>query len=409
MFWLDYSNLRRKPGRLLNRLHYTAHWRCREPVVVFESDDWGLERRACSEFLRAWGEPGEWADEERETPEDLFRLYEVLELYRDPFGRPACFTANFVVANPDFNAIERDDFARYSDIPIDQLDGLPQAWREGLEQRVFFPQYHGRAHFWPERWLEDLRANAPGAREMFARHCHGGLSLMNGQNWRYHSEYFDWHSGRERSGEELHLWLGEGLKVFKRTFGYSPRSVIMPHYLLTPRSARSWRAHGGEFVQGTDYRILRRADGLPCIISHVLGEQSSDGLLLLRRNVKFDPRPQRPDMGVDQAIRNIELSLSSRVPAVVDTHRINYTGLCRDEGLEALAILLRALKFYRARILTTVELAEAITQNGDYRDVWTGEARRLTPLDPFWRRGLRARFETGAARTIAKTVDHGAE
>lgn len=392
--------------RLFRRLRYWADWRCLEPVVVFESDDWGMERRACSEFLRAFGEPGEWADEELETPDDLARLYEVLERHRDTEGRAASFTTNFVVANPDFEAIARDQFTCYHETPIGQTDGLKSHWLEGLERKVFFPQYHARSHFWPEAWLRDLRRAIPGAREMCERGYHGGLSLLEGRGWRYHSEYMDWSTGEERSFDELLRWLKGGLEFFQDAFGFFPRSTIASHYILTPAIARAWRTVGGEFVQGTDYRILRDMNGQPQPMSHTLGERAPDGLLLTGRNVKFDPRPQRPQRGVDAALRQIKDCFANHLPAIIDTHRINFTGRWREQSVQALDDLLSALKPYRPRFLTSVELGEAIAQSGSYRDVWSKKACRLTPLDQSWRKMLRGRFGVYNVQFISdKTSD----
>ena len=79
------------------------------------------------------------ADEQTETPEDLTRLYEVLGRYSDTAGRTACFTANFVIANPDFEAIGRDRFTTYYEAPISRTEQWERAWLEGIERRVFYP------------------------------------------------------------------------------------------------------------------------------------------------------------------------------------------------------------------------------------------------------------------------------
>jgi len=99
-------------------------------VLVLETDDWGLERRASSESLRSFGEPGERADEETETADDLRRLFDVLERHRDETGRPAAFSANFIVANPDHDAIARDRYDVYHEIPIDARMDLHSVYRK---------------------------------------------------------------------------------------------------------------------------------------------------------------------------------------------------------------------------------------------------------------------------------------
>src|SRR5260370_37767437 len=123
--------------RVIRRLQYMADWRCTEPVVVFESDDWGMHRRACSGFVSQFGKPGEWADEVSETPADLDALFHVLKEHVDPIGRPASLTANFVVGNPDFDAIEPDGFNRYYDQPISNELKLVHSWKSGVRHQVF--------------------------------------------------------------------------------------------------------------------------------------------------------------------------------------------------------------------------------------------------------------------------------
>lgn len=381
--------MNRLSRRVLRRLRFWAHWRCVEPVVVFESDDWGMERRDCAEFIRTFGEPAEWASEQTETPDDLRQLYQVLERYRDDTGRPACFTANFVVANPDFAAITRSDFSSYHERSIAQSDGLRDFWLEGMARQVFMPQYHGRSHFWPEALLRDLRADAPGARAMCERNLPGGLAMLKGQNWRYHSEYLDWHDGQQPQAAEVAAWVRDGVAHFREVFGFVPRSTIAPNYIFTPHAVRAWREAGIEFIQGAGYRLLRQADGGSRAISHVLGERTPEGLLLMGRTVKFEPRPSRPQQGLAAALRQIEACFRDHMPVVIDTHRINYVGAGRQGALDALDSILKAIQPFRPRFLTTVELGEAVSQAGAYRDSWTGVPGRLTPLDPSWRKRLR--------------------
>ena len=387
------------------RVYNWSQWRCAEPVVIFESDDWGLARRPCSEFLRTYGEPGSWAEEQMETPEDLAKLYEVLDSHHDAVGRPACFTANFIVGNPDFEAISRDRFTNYYDIPIGQDKELKEEWLEGMERRVLYPQYHGRTHFWPEAWLRDLRDSIPGAREMFDQRYHGGISLLKKQGWRYHSEYTDWKTGKQREHDELMDWLKVGVEYFQQLFGFFPRSTIASHFVLTPEIARAWHAIGGQFVQGAGLRVIRLPGGGVHVVTHALGERSPEGLLLMRRTVKFEPRLGKSSYDKDGALREAEQCFRSNIPVIIDTHRINYTGRWREDSLRSLDSFLHELGVYRPRFLTSVEIGEAIDQNGNYRDVWTGETQCLTSLESPWRKMLRDRWSQYVTSLMVRNID----
>jgi hypothetical protein len=379
-------------SRIDRRLRRLAHWRCAEPVLVLESDDWGLERRASSERLKAFGKPGPRVDEKTETAEDLQRLFDVLDRRRDVTGRPAVFSANFIVANPDHDAIARGRYEAYHEILISTREDLRPAWREGVARGVFFAELHGRCHFSIEAWMADLRSDVPGARVLSSEHWHGGLSLLEGQAQRYHTEYISWRTGVEPDERALIAELKDSLDILEGLFGRRPTSTIAPHYVFSSRTEKAWRDADLRFVQGGNSQYLRGANAGygDLSVSHALGERSPNGLLYLYRSIRFEPRPERPHQGIATALAGIRSCFDQGVPAVVDTHRINFTGRYRDGGLHELGELLDAVSPLRPLFLTTGELGEAIEHGGRYRDIVTGEQRTLTPLDPGWRRGLRS-------------------
>jgi glycosyltransferase involved in cell wall biosynthesis len=394
---------RRLVQRVERRLHDHARWRCAEPLLIFESDDWGLDRKASSERLKAFGRPGPRADEELETAEDLRRLFDVLDGHRDVTGRPAAFTANLVVASPDYDAITRGRYEVYHEALISNRDDLRAAWREGVARGVLCAELHGRCHFSVSAWMEDLRRDVAGARALCSEHRHGGLSLLEGQSQRYHTEYLTWRTGVESDEKALVAGLKNSLDILEEVFGRRPTSTIAPHYVFSSRIEKAWRETGLRFVQGAHYQVLRGQSGEygHDSVSHALGERSRSGLLYLSRSVRFEPRPERPHQGTAAALAAVRWCFEKGIPAVVDTHRVNFTGRYRDGALHELGALLDALRPLRPLFLTTGELGEAIEHGGRFRDIRTGEERVLTPLDPAWRRGLRPVLGGWNARRVA--------
>jgi hypothetical protein len=347
-----------------------------------------MYRRPCADDVIAFGQPSEWAYEQSEAPEDLDVLYDVLSRFRDAHERHACFTANFVVANPDFQAIAEDGFAHYCETPISTEADLVPKWREGMERRLFCPEYHARRHMWAERWLEDLRSDVPGARRLLQNRCAGGLALIKGQGWRYHSEYLDWQTGEGMPPDILRSHLSESLAVFKSVFGHAPRSTIAPHYIFPDAAVPVWRELGFRYIQGARYRICRDPAGAQRVMSHIPG-QHLHGMLCQGRSVKFEPRPTRPMHGLAHGLRAVEQCFANHIPAVLDTHRINYAGPWRDGSLRQLKDLLAGIARHTPLFLTSAELGEAISTGGDFYDIWTREHRRLTPLLPVCRSAAR--------------------
>jgi len=375
--------------RVVQRSQFWASARFHEPVLVLESDDWGLRRRPVADLVAPYGRPSGWADEWSETAEDVTRLLEVLAGHRDPDGRPAAMTMNLVTANADFEAIEADNFARYHDRPLDEtadpavLAGL----RRGVDEGLAALELHGRCHLDVEAWLADLRTDHPGARDLFAARVDGGLSLVSGRTWRYHSELLAWADGRARPTEDLVEWLRPAVATVERIAGTPPRSVIAPHYVLTRQAEAAFAALGLVSAQGTE-RVPR--PGRDPARSY-LGQRGPAGLVRLIRTARFDPRPDRPDHQLDTATAVIDRCFEQGLPAVVDTHRINYTGPWAADARRQLDELLTAADRAGARYLTSRELAAVVA--GTEAPDRTGRILAFTPRGrvvralnrPLWR------------------------
>ncbi|MCU0486178.1 MAG: hypothetical protein MUC85_08730 [Anaerolineales bacterium] len=376
-------------SKILRKLIWYAHWRCAEPVVIFESDDWGQQNHPNLDLLKRYGEPQVWAQDCLETPENLENLFRVLEHQQDRYARPACLTANFITANPDFDRIEQSKFESYYEVPFYTNPDLASKWQEGLARQLFFPQYHGRAHMWPKAWLEDLRAGDEMDLELFRARSTGGRTQLKEHSWRYHSEYLNWNSGEKLTGDDLESWLQGGIAHFFHLFGFLPTSTIAPHYIITPEAEFAFCKQGIHSIQGGNYHIIRAEDGSVRTCNHVLGERTSNGLVYLFRMVKFEVRPNRPGWRARQILPALTYALRCRVPLIIDTHRFNYAGPWRSEALEDLSFLLENLMLYQPIFLTSSELGQAILSGGIFVDAFTGKPRRLTPIDSPPRRLLR--------------------
>jgi hypothetical protein len=366
-------------GRVARRGRLWAGFRCEEPLVVLESDDWGLRRRPAAEEVARWGTPSGWADEHGETAEDLDRLTRLLAGHTDPDGRTAALTMNVIAANPDREAIEAGGFEAYVDRPVDET--LPAEVRGRLRAGVaagqLSLQLHGRAHFNVERWLADLRSGEPGARELFTAGVDGGLSLTREHGWRYHSELLDWTAGTHRSTAELVAWLSPAVDTVERLGGVRPRSAVAPHYVLSDEAEAAWAELGLEFVQSAERQL--RPGHADAKVSY-LGQPGRDGLVHLTRTARFDPRPGRQGHHVADAAAALRRCFDQGLPAVVDTHRINFTGPWAARAVDELDELLAVADEGGARYLTTPELGEAVRDDGSFVDAVTGAGRRLTPV-----------------------------
>ena len=94
-----------------------------------------------------------------ETRIDLEKLFSVLTSVKDQHGKSAVFTPYALPCNIDFEAMADNGFNEYSyellpetyeklaSKDANAYKGTWGLWKEGIEQGILKPQFHGREHF----------------------------------------------------------------------------------------------------------------------------------------------------------------------------------------------------------------------------------------------------------------------
>jgi len=95
------------------------------PLLIVESDDWGSIRthdvKTKKHLLTLKNEFSKdpfLQFDNLASSEELSVLCENLNSVKDKTGRPACITANFYIANPDFQKIKSDYFEKFHYEPL---------------------------------------------------------------------------------------------------------------------------------------------------------------------------------------------------------------------------------------------------------------------------------------------------
>ena len=372
-------------GKISNKvaslLRFYGHFRFREPILVLESDDWGLERNAGRlAELQAVGTPRYAAYDRLESTADLESLYQLLECFTDVFGHPYKLVANFIVENPDYETTIQSGFKKIYRSPIYEKRELQQKWQEGFQRRVFYPQYHGRYHFNVHKMERELRSDFRECRRIFRRainDSYGNLEESADHNW---SEYQDWSIASELSVDEQEKWIGEGLNIFRKTFGFASESTIAPHFVFTPSTIKAMQRCGIRYIQGGNEQVFKVGPRLKKCRRFSLGASYYQGVVMLSRLVKFEPARGNKNWDVEAVRRKIKWLFEQRVPVVIDTHRINYSGTAGDTGRHKLEKLLRYVQSFAPVVLSSDELGEAIAGRGVFVHRFSGEEVRLSPL-----------------------------
>jgi len=304
------------------------------PLVLFQSDDWGragVRDREGWEELRAAGlnlgeRPYDFYS--LETAEDLHALAEVLRRHRDSTGRRPSIVMNFVMANVDFDrAVEPSYKQIQKQIPLRPLtEGWPGAWhrphlqeayRQGIQERLFYPALHGLTHFCERAVARAL--DAGGERSELVR------KLWRAQtpyiHWRMPwigYEYWDPEMRRSRrflSADEQRLAVSRAAEIFRELFAAAPFSACAPGYRGNADSRSAWFETGVRVVQNGPGE--RRGPGL-----------DENGMLLTFRTVEMEPAVER--CGLTSLVAQVEECFAEGWPAVISIHSINFHSTIKD-------------------------------------------------------------------------------
>ncbi len=330
---------------------YLLSWKTKHNILVIESDDWGSIRTSSKKAFQDLVNRGynlkasPYAYDALETEEDLQKLFSILNSIMDYRGRKACFTANMILANPDFKAISESQFKTFHyenvDETLNRIHGnlnVAKLWNEGIITKSFIPQLHGLHHIQSKFWLEDLKNDNTLAHLTFDLGMCGIPKYCNKEYKSYYGPVFNEEHYKEEF--EIEDYINNGFNKFYQQFGYYSDSVIAPNYCWADYVEKKWNALGIKYIQGNLFQVIGRESKRQ---SHFIGKKTRFGGVNLVRNCTFEPIIN-PENAVEKCLREIDLSFKLRIPATVCSHRVNYVGtidpLLRNKNLRLLKKLL---------------------------------------------------------------------
>jgi hypothetical protein len=368
-------------GTILRNLSNIPGWRTKRKLVVFESDDWGSIRMPSKEaFDNLLKEGTDLLSDEGfifnkydslATGDDLASLFEVLSSVKDISGRPAVYTPVAVVANPDFTKIRQYDFSEYFYEPFTEtLKKYPGCensltlWKEGINNRLFMPQFHGREHLNVKVWMRALQKNNEKAMQAFNKGM-WGISTANDPNVKVEFQAaFDFIDPDDlKYHQEV---IVTGLSLFEELFGYRATCFIPPNGPFSSKLEPVCSNEGIICLSVSKIQIEPLGNGRTGKKFHWIGQKNNTGIIYVTRNCFFEPcKPGRN--WVDSCLNEISTAFRWHKPAVISSHRVNYIGALykhnRDTGLAQLHLLLKnMLKVWPdAEFITTSELGEIMS------------------------------------------------
>ncbi len=360
-------------------LNHSKAWRTDKKIVVIESDDWGSIRTSNRKAYDTLVQDGydmsksPYTLDSLETNEDLTELYKVLNSVKDSQGNPACFTANMIMANPDFDAIEKNNFSIYVyetvDKTLDKYEGrgkVRELWKHGVETKVFSPQLHAKEHVRYWDWMNALKENDDEAIKTFQLGMCGLPRVVskNGQSY-FHPPYIDDKILSEHN-VDLNQLISEGAELFKKEFGFYSKTTIAPNCGWTSSCEKIWKQNHIKFIQGGYLQEYHYANKTK-YIAHYLGEKSkTEGLTYLVRNCTFEPSTSTNQNYWESTFKQVESAFKKNKPALISSHRVNFIASIneknRENGLIQLKKLLNKIteQFPEVIFLNSSQLGELI-------------------------------------------------
>lgn len=307
-------------------------WKTNRKIVVIESDDWGSIRMPSREVYEAALQKGIAVDkchyckyDTLASNDDLTSIFDILKKHRDGNGNHPVITANTIVANPNFEKIQKSNFKQYHfETFTDTLKRYPDRdfnlWKQGMEEKFFIPQLHGREHLNVGRWLKALQRKSAEQSFAFENEFFGISKSISNENNPSFMAALDF------DDEESRLFgnnsISQACDIFESIFGYKSKSFIGPNYFWHDDTEELLANKGVNYLQGGFVQKL--PDGIK---HHYLGQKNQYKQLYLVRNVMFEPAGKERKGGlVGSALNQIERSFQLNKPAIVSTHRVAFIG-----------------------------------------------------------------------------------
>jgi hypothetical protein len=283
-------------------------------------------------------------------------------------------TANTVVCNPDFARIKASGFVEYHyEVFTETLKRYPahanafNLWKQGMAARVFFPQFHAREHLNVPVWMKLLQGGNAGFLDAFARDCFS-IDYNDVSNRRTNlMAAYDYHDPADLAF--ISRSIEEGLSIFQRLFGYPSLSTISPCYVWNQQIEEMFSAKGVRFLQGAKYQNIPAGETLKRKF-HYNGERNTLDQFYLVRNGLFEPSLSSRINWVDKCLESINVAFQWGKPAIIGTHRINYTGFLDEQNrtdnlLKLRELITKALRRWPdIEFLTTADLAARYVASG---------------------------------------------
>lgn len=359
-------------------------WRTPRKLLLIESDDWGAIRMPSKQVAQTLFKNEQdklnYFDKNDclESGDDLTALYDVLSSFKDKNGNPAVLSAESVVCNPNFEAIQANGYTQY--VPesiVETYQKYPGAentyslFMQGIKDELIYPQFHSREHIHVARWMEAINSDNRQIRLEFENRAilstHSSKGIREGVRVDYFCSFDYLHKSEESAIADI---IHDGLMRFELLFGFKTKSYVSPTSLQGLGINKIFADAGVPFCQ-CGQQFWRQENGSIKVINYRWGQKDKDGVTFWRRNCMFEPSRNQNLDWVDSCLREIAIAFFWGKPAVINSHRVNYIGgiheMNRTQTLKQLNRLLTEVtkRWPEVEFIHSAQLADILSADAN--------------------------------------------
>jgi hypothetical protein len=333
-------------------------WRTNRKIMILECDDWGSVRMPSKDVYNSLSRSGlkvgpGWFNklDTLETEKDLIQLFDTLNSVKDINSKSAIMTAMTIVANPDFDKIRSSGFSEYHYEPFTETlkqyypgTDVFKLWQEGMTAGLFIPEFHGREHITVQIWMQKLRE---GDKDLSLAFDNRFTSLdIEGVPDPAKEFMAEFYFTSEDQKPFLINSIKDGVSLFRKIFGYSPRVFVPANGIFHPEFEGVVAESGIKFLYVNNCMPYPVNEGKLKYRHYITGQRGHGDITYYTRNCAFEPADPGYK-GIDSTLKQIAASFRWGKPASISTHRVNFAGgleqTNRDKGLAELKKLLKAI------------------------------------------------------------------
>lgn len=351
-------------------------------LVIIESDDWGSIRMPSAEIFHKLQKSGDHPENDAflrndclENAADLTALFAVLTSIKDKNGSPAVMTANFAMANPDFDKIDPINGAYFFEPFTDTYQryypgqNVLSCVQEGIKSSCFVPQLHCREHMNVNRWMNDLKQQKNDTVLAFQNHMIGIGASFSQEN---PFGYMDAFNSNFTSGAELSNIVHEAMEIFENTFGKKSETFVASCFVWDNSLEDLLAQFGVRGIQSGCWQNVPAGIENGNVMKRrlrFLGQKNRIGQVYTVRNCAYEPAYQQTSTkSAKECYDQVMRAFRNRKPAIINSHRFNYIGSINRENayenLKGLSWLLHTIikNIPDVEFISTPELLRIIDQ-----------------------------------------------